>query len=813
LSKLRAHQIEPVDNLVRYYTARPGQDFPVTGLRGQLIAACGSGKTFMSAHTGIRVAHSGSILVLVPTLDLLGQTIRTWRAAGRLGEMYAVCSLEDNEPAIGVRCTTSATRLSFWLSQSGPVTVFATYSSLSTIIDAHRGTEYVRAATAWDLLIVDEAHRTSGDAGKAWAEAHNNNSIPAARRLYMTATPRVWNIPDEKPDEKDREPGYKPLQQQYAASMDDEAIFGPVIAKLSLSRCIELGILAQYQIVAVEITDPVLHDLLGKPGEKSDSAREARLASLQVALLKAMKKEKLQRVISFHNRLSDAEVFSATLNRRTITDDHLSRLYPNGVWSRWLGGEHKTEYRRAVLAEFEDGTVERPAVLSNVKVLTEGVDTTSDAVIFTESRGSIVDLVQAVGRALRQKPGAGKIAQILVPVIVRKAGSGTVEDAAGGGMISDPAWRPLIEIMQALRAHDADVIDGLAVPQQRSRTTQNDPYREDQGDKLAEDGKPIPRPVLKFASGDHTAEEVAAAVRLRLLSPEAQTWLRGYAAAMRWHQAHGDLAVPANATEPNGTFPLGRWIRAQREAYTANTILPSRQDRLNELGMVWSAHEAAWQAGFVAARTWAEVHGHLCAPTRSMWDGTPVGRWLTDQRRAAALPADAPGALSEARRAALAGVDPWWNPVWPVAWQRVWSLALAHVEAGGSLAELPAGHLVAGEDLGRWVADQRAGWVGLGAERQEMMGWLKVDPPAEAEAPVAPVRGTTQADRFAAGVEAAAAYRAREGGIHTVPRSHQETLSDGTVIKLGVWLTNTRGRKAKLSAEHVAALDALGMRW
>jgi len=831
MTELRDYQMEPVADVVRSLSAQPGAEFPVDGLRAQLIAACGTGKTFMSAHAGIRLARHGRILVLVPTLDLLGQTIDTWRAAGRKGPMYAVCSLEDNEPAPGVMCTTSIQRLAFWLDRAGdgPVTIFGTYASLPTVTGAHIDGEYgIPPARPWTLVVVDEAHRTSGDMGKAWAVVHDNRALPAERRLYMTATPRVWNAPEPE-DSETGSPAYESLPKSLAASMDDESIFGPVAHKLSLSRAQELGILAQYQIVALEIADPVLHSMLEKGDE---SAGEARLAAIQVALLKAMAEENVRKVISFHNRLSDAELFSATLPGRIARDSYLSGLYPNGVWTSWLSGEHVTGYRREQLGEFESetpGGLDRPAVLANVKVLAEGVDTRSDAIVFLDSRGSVVDLVQAVGRALRQQPGAGKLASIIVPVIVRTAGTGTVEDAAGGGMVSDPAWRGLVQILSALRAHDSDVVEGLAVPQRRSATEQPNPWRRDQGlgeepgaeeSEPGKPGKPTPRPVLKFAGGEHSAAEVAAMVSLRLLTPEAQTWLRGYAAAMHWRERFGHLAVPSSATEPGGTFPLGRWISNQRTAYNASTILPSRRERLEELGMIWSARDAAWRAGLTAAVSWSEANGgHLAAPLAAMWDGAPVGRWLADQRRAAGIEASMPGALTDERRADLAGIDPWWCPAWPLAWQRTFRVALAHTEAGGTL-DLPDGHLVLGEDVGRWARAQQAGWADLSGEQQEMVGWLGITAPPEPvpatpalEAAPAARGGRGRAVPFETGLLAAAAYHQREGSIAAVPRAYEVELPDGATVRLGTWIMNQRTRAKRLTPEQRDSLDALGMRW
>lgn len=840
MSGLRDYQREPVDNVERALTLRPGEEYPPDGLRAQLHAACGTGKTFMSAHAGLRVARRGRILVLVPTLDLLSQTIDTWRAAGRGAPMYAVCSMQDHEPAVGVLCTTSSVRLAFWLDRAGaanPVTVFGTYASLPAIVGAHKKGLPVPPAMTWDLVVVDEAHRVSGSASKAWMAVHDNAQLPALRRLYMTATPRVWNIPDMEPvgaggaggeTEAGGAPGgvsVSSLPRDLAMSMDDTAVFGPVADNsLTVARCQELGILAKYQIVALEIADPVLSGMLDGGG---DEAGEARLAAVQVAMLKAIQDESLQKVISFHQRIADAEVFSTTLPYRVDTDDDLRRLFPDGIWSRWLCGEHTPRHRQGVREEFESqrpGGIQRPALLSNVKVIAEGVDSRSDAVAFIDPKGSVVDLNQAVGRALRQKPGEGKLASILVPVVVPRPGTGTVEDAAAGDLVSDPAFAPLMDVLRALRAYDSELIEGLAAPQHRSRTEQPSPWAEDDDleARAAGDGEgaaAAPRAVLRFAGGRHSAADIAAAVQLRILSPQAQTWLRGHAHARRWAQHYGNLAVPVKAAALSvdgrrSDFPLGRWVADQRSAYQRGDLLPSRIARLEELGMIWSAHEAEWEASLAAAKGWAQANGgHLAAPATAQYNGVRVGRWLSQQRTLAGrAPED--GGLLPSRRKALESVDPWWCPPWPIPWQRQYRTALAHVNNGGTLTDLPDGHLINGEDLGRWAREQHTKWAQLGAPRHELLARIGITPPTQAEAAEL-ARPTTRShtDRWTTGLTAARAWHAQHGTIANIRRKDTITLDDAGDVRLGVWIMNVRQRAVKLTDQQRAELDTLGMRW
>lgn len=192
-------------------------------------AACGTGKTIIAAAAAKRIAPKGRVLVLVPTLDLLTQTVRAWRAAGHKGPAVAVCSLHDDPElwTLKVRCTTNPIQLSLWHGD-GPVTIYPTYASLSVLAEAFEGA-YGQQLAPMDLVCVDEGHRTSGSMGKTWADVHDQEIIPAARRLYMTATPRIWQ--ERAPHWQVAEGVRDALPEKMAASMDDEEIFGPILYK------------------------------------------------------------------------------------------------------------------------------------------------------------------------------------------------------------------------------------------------------------------------------------------------------------------------------------------------------------------------------------------------------------------------------------------------------------------------------------------------------------------------------------------------------------------------------------------------------
>lgn len=794
--------------------------------------ATGSGKTRVAVRSAEEL-HAGRVLVLVPSLDLLAQTEAAWREGGRRGPMIGVSSLRGEE--VSFPNTTDVDELVEWMRGLEKVTVYATYASLGlgTLERAHAG-----GLAAWDLIVVDEAHRVSGRIGKPWAVVHDNQKIPSLRRLYMTATPRLWQLGDE--DEASA-PG------ELVASMEDdpEGPFGSRCFTLTLSEAIDRGICAPYQVVCVDVTDTALQaaQLLGAEG-RSAEVRGARLAALQTALVKASAEEGFRRTLVFHHVVKEAEAFAAGLPD-VAAQLHASdpELYPKTIWADWLCGDHKPLHRRRLLGEFAagiatDGTVVEKCFLCSVKVLGEGVDTKNcDSVYWADVRGSMPDLVQAVGRALRMQPGEGKMASLVVPVLL---GPGETAD----NMLTSRAFGGLAKLLEALRAHDARIVETLAEQQAPSRykpVSTDESRKSTGGSGEGSGGVSAPaKALLKFSTPRDPAA-LAAFINLRVLNPEHEHWRRGVEAAVIYAREHGDLRVPFTYRVPEGeeaeavgwpaslaNFPLGQWTADARRFYARGDMDEERIAQLEKLGMVWSHFDVAWEEGLSAARGWAAEHGHLLAPLDAAHQGYKVGIWLKnaraaarraqelEQRQAEGLPVESwSGALSPERREQLEEIDPSWCPAWPVEWQRAFHLTRQHLEeVGGELPTEPGVVVHRGEDLGRWVRAQRLGWDKLTAVQQWMCEQVLGITPASEEEKPQPRR--TQAGKWALNYEAAKQFYEREGHLQ-VPRKHVERIvgedQEEREHKLGAWIGNQRSRAATLTPERVELLSAIGMRW
>ncbi|MET9699386.1 Helicase associated domain protein [Streptomyces sp. NPDC006529] len=827
---LRPHQREAVDAVVRALELPPGGQPPEAGLRTQVIMATGSGKSLVAVRSA-EALGAGRVLVLVPSLDLLVQSVAAWRDGGRTGRFLAVCSLRG--PEAGVPSTTDPERIAAWCRPVSRVTVFATYASLGLGIVERA---HLAGLPAWDLVVVDEAHRTSGRIGKPWAVVHDNARIPAVRRLYMTATPRIWQDPETTGDLRvspafggseeaegpqgpagsgaasgPRSAGGRAPGGALVASMEDDpdGPFGARCHTLSLSEAIDRGICAPYQVVCVDVSDPEFQAavLLGPEG-RSDAVRGARLAALQTALVKAAAEQGFRRTLVFHHLTREAEAFAAGLPavaaRLRMTSRAPRPVYPRTVWADWLGGQHPAAHRRRVLDAFAADRIAEKAFLGSVRVLGEGVDTKEcDSVFWADVRDSMPDLVQAVGRALRIRPGEGKVASLVVPVLLEP---GETPET----MLTSRAYGSLARLLEALRAHDSRLVESLAQPQRPSRTPAPPAAAGAPGAPGA-----AARALLSFSTPRDPAL-LAAFVRLRVLHPEHEHWRRGLAAAAVYAAAAGDLKVPFGFKAPSGgegwppglaRFPLGQWISDARRAYRRGALGRQRTAELDALGMVWSAFDVAFEEGLSAARAWAAAHGHLLPPVEATWEGHPVGVWVKNQRAAARR--EGPGALSPERREALDDIDPGWCPDWDISWQRAYRLTRMRLEAGGTLPTGPGEAFVQGEDLGQWLRTQRLGWDRLtGAQRWLLEHTLGTGPAEESERP-RPRRA--HADAWAANLAAARRFREREGHLR-VPRTHVEPLG-GEQLRLGSWIANQRSRAAALSPERRAALSELGMRW
>ncbi len=810
--------------------------------------ATGSGKSYVGAGAGQKLVPRGVVLVVVPTLDLLVQMIGSWRAAGRSGDMHAICSLVDSELPYGVMASTSPLMIGMWLSRAAkhrrPATLFATYASVGAVEGAYTywAERQGELLPPLGLMVCDEAHRSSGSAEKTWTVVHDQAAIPAERRLYMTATPRIW-APPKRPV-KGREGALQPLPEELAVSMDDVRIYGPHVYSLGLAEAIDRKLLAPFEIVVLELRDPhgdrAKAEQQGVPwgpgvGEAEDGSEDEvpaeRIAAIQAGLVKTVVERGLQRCITFHNRTIEARYFSETLNQ-TVEKLHFEnpQKYPPEFWAQWLSGEHDVDFRKEVIGDFgkgeeDDGLKHR--IVSQCKVLGEGVDMPNADSVLLQGRGSMVDIVQAIGRALRTQPGEGKTASLIVPVFLKPG-------EQPGDILESDSYGPLVRILSALRSHDSKVVEALAVPQKSGKRTKGRSAEAAVGPGEGGSGVggsgAFTLPVRFQSPVDENV--LALFIASRVLVGETQLWREGIGHARRWFEETGGLDVPYSAlVGENGNYPLGKWLSDRRSENVNGELASYRVEMLDALGMIWSVSDARFEAGLDWARVWAKGHGgSLAAPARASVGGYAIGTWLSELRAAAQVPPGEPGAMAAERRRALEEIDPFWCPAWPITWQRAYATARQWwLESDGRVdwTTLPLDTVYEGEQLGRWVQAQRAGWPALEVDQQDLLTaiGIEADPElvaAKAAAEAKPTRSRT--DRFQQGLAALAAFVERERHPR-VPRPHKEPLEtveagpggeEQAVVShfaLGTWLNNQKARRAKLTPGQLAQLAEHGVEW
>ncbi|MEU6935182.1 Helicase associated domain protein [Streptomyces rubiginosohelvolus] len=440
--------------------------------------------------------------------------------------------------------------------------------------------------------------------------------------------------------------------------------------------------------------------------------------------------------------------------------------YPARVGSEWLSGEHAATHRRDVLTRYANGIdaegwVTELGFLASCRVLGEGVDIRGtrgvQAVVFADTRSSPVEIVQIIGRALRQEPGDGKISRIVVPVFLEPG-----EDP--GDMMASSSYTGLVAILQGLRAHDDRVIERMALPTTTARgqitsvlaldpqapaakTDDQDDEQHGEDDRQQQDGEretaaagteddgdheqggtedgeseedqgdeedaspgiaPVTTPLLRFPL-PRDPQAVALFLRTRVLRPDSEIWLTGYNTLRTWVREHGHARVSSDATVKSGdgdTYALGSWVSEQRRAFKAGTLKAWRVDLLTEVGMVWSVGDAGFWRNLSAARSYYATHSTLACPRNTVWDGVPLGQWVSNLRRPGGLGTDP--VRADERRKALEAIDPEWNPTgWPVDRQRHYAAA-RHLlgEEQGRPAGLLPGVTVNGVDVGTWTTRQ-----------------------------------------------------------------------------------------------------------
>jgi len=738
--------------------------------RGQLIMACGTGKTFTTLWIK-EALEAESTLILLPSLGLLSQTLHEWtKAASKPFEVLCVCSDDsvgkkgddenyDSVFQLPFPVTSDSQRIKAFLEGNKSKVVFSTYQSSPLVADA----QATNLNLEFDLIVADEAHRCAGVVGDGFSSVLNGQRLRGKRRLFATATPRTYSKQIKSAAEG---------RGVEVVGMDDEAVFGKPLYTLSFGEAIERKLLTDYRVVIVGVDDAMLASWI----ENREIVRtetgiqtDAKSLASTVGLLKAINDYDLHRLISFHSRVKGAEAFAKEIHEVQEWLPQEVRL-KGKLNSDYVSGEMPTDRRRQKLSQLKNVADGEAALLSNARCLSEGVDIPSlDGVAFIDPKNSQIDIIQAVGRAIRlsTKKTAGTI---VLPVFI-ESGDTTEE------VIQRSEFKHVWGVLAALKAHDETFANEL----NHLRTEKGRIGASFKVEGLSKVVFNLPRTIDASFSQ---------ALRAEVVNATTASWDEWLGKLQAYVHEYGDALVPSLFQTSDG-FPLGAWVVTQRGS--ENLLSPNRRARLEGLKhWTWNSLDFKWERGFRALQNYIEEYGDARVVNGfKSPDGFKLGVWVSEQRTNNVN-------LSKARCVRLESLPGWtWNTfddAWDTAYDSLRSYADCHEHLRMNRNAQSEGERF----LARWTTKQRTKYskgqlTTSQIERLENISGWSWDPRIEEKR-----RTLQEIERYFS------AY-----GHANIPASYQ---SNG--IAWGNRVSSLRANKDSLLIDEVEMLDRLnGWSW
>ena len=433
----RTHQKKAIAASKKYYLDNKN-------VNGKLIMPCATGKS-LTAFWIAKSLDCKRIIVAVPSLSLIKQSLGDWTkeylAHGITPEWLCICSddsvgkvdldeFDSDAYDLGIPTTTDKKEIVAFLKRrtKQPKIIFTTYQSSRRLAEAAR-----EAKALFDFAVMDEAHKTAGNKDKAFSTLLFNKNIKIKKRLFMTATERVFRGKNDS-----------------VVSMSDHKVYGEDIYVMSFKDAIDQGIISDYKILTMTISNDEFNNLI--EGNRyvthndSDNDSNAQYLASGIAIKKAFKKFKIKHAISFHRSIKKAKSFKDQ-------QDNLNKIKSLGpVTNNYHISSKKSSGQRVEL--IKEFTESKRSLLTNARCLTEGVDIPSiDGVMFVDPKQSTIDIVQACGRALRKYDGKD-FGYILLPIIIP-------DSISLDEFLESTPFRKITSIIAALSSQDERIYEEL----------------------------------------------------------------------------------------------------------------------------------------------------------------------------------------------------------------------------------------------------------------------------------------------------------------------------------------------------------------
>jgi len=722
--------------------------------RGTVVMACGTGKTLV-ALWAIEQSKAKTILVLVPSLTLLQQTLEEWSVHNSWGKDFSylcVCSdpsvnlkndeIEIDPSDVPFRIDTDPEIVRRYLAQDNGKNriVFSTYQSSQVVSQATKG------FFEFDIAVFDEAHKTTGSTEGRFALALRDENVKIKKRLFLTATPKHYDI-----SKRDKDGEFK------FVSMDDESVYGKRAHTLTFGDAAAKGIICPYKVVITLIDKQQVDDFALKNGitlVEGDSVKAKWVAS-QIAVSSAIKHTNATKIITFHSRVKTAREFASD-------EVYGIKKFVDNFDVFHVHGKQKSNERKDTISKFRRST---RSIITNAKCLTEGVDVPAvDMVAFVDPRHSKIDIAQAVGRAMRKPRGGDKtVGYIVVPIFAEDSSEQSLERAIKSEDFDDVAL-----ILNSLLEQDeelAEIVRELKQAKGRGEVFNRQRFKE----KIEVIG-----PLIGL-------NELTNSIYVEVVDRLGESWDEWIGRLVHYRNIEGHSRVPA-LFAANG-YRLGSWVNSQRQK--KSKLSDNQIIRLNQLDFVWDPFDADWESGFNALEKYRKRVGNCRVSQDYSEHDYRLGSWVAAQR-------SKKSSLSEDRINRLEELDFVWDP-YNADWESGFDALVTYKEREGKL-EVPNDHIESGYRLASWVSKQRSKKFELTQDRLRRLGEIGFV-------------WTPRDDKWEAGFSLLAKFKQREGHCE-VPSYH---LEDG--YQLGRLVVKLRNTKNILSADRLLRLSELGFVW